>query len=302
MTLLKVKDKWYVQVMSKGNIYTAGQGFAKKEDGLEAQTLLKSKLRKPAFKAKHVIFYTLWVEYLNYLKETHSKGYYDSTRYTGNKYFKKWFEKSILYLNSSELLAHLVERRKLSSAQSANREFDILRTFFNWCTQMGYLDENPILGLAKFPISSKVMRGPEQPDIVGRKLTRSTISKEIVQYLQESDPIIINKNFKENVLKALGEVANGLKNDFPKVVPDAHKICENCQSIFIYEIDYQNPLTKEKLESYAQFWFDLDSYNWQLFLYLIDKYDIMLFEKSKGSILNKRLINLSDYFYAARMK
>jgi hypothetical protein len=130
-----------------------------------------------------------------------------------------------------------------------------------------------------------------------------TLSQEIVSYLKKKDEKVNFRNFRDSVLSTIledEETSLDIDEDFrvfiPDRRPDAYKICKSCRTIFLYEIDDQNPITEEKLMDYAQFWFILDSYNWTLMLYLMDKYDLMFFKKS-GRIQQKRMIDLKEFFY-----
>jgi len=71
------------------------------------------------------------------------------------------------------------------------------------------------------------------------------------------------------------------------LIPDGYKICEECQTITVYEVEDTNPLTISKLEKYVHLWLSLDSCFWVLLLCVVDRYGH-----------NRRWIDLCDCFYA----
>jgi hypothetical protein len=121
------------------------------------------------------------------------------------------------------------------------------------------------------------------------------ISYEIIDKLKATEPNIQRKYFKKKVIEALKtEDALGI-SEFPLRVPDAYKICKFCRAIFIYEIDRYSPTIEKKLREYAELWFTLDYYEWDLILFVIDIHAIDYYVLS-GEILKKE-INLEKYFY-----
>jgi len=170
MSVWKYKDHWYCQVMHLGKYYRGGKGYDKKEEAMEAQAQIKYKLKITRTLSKtHVTsqdnsFEPLWKRYLIHCEAYNSKAWFDAKRYIGSKYFRKWFNEDITQIMPADIEAHLVERKGLS-ARSANLDFEILRNFYRWCVEMGFLDKSPMLYLRKFPLAKKIRVIPTREDV-----------------------------------------------------------------------------------------------------------------------------------------
>jgi integrase len=170
MAIWKYKDHWYVKVMHLGQYYRGERGYDKKEEAMEAQAQIKYKLkltrrlsRTPAI-IQDNLFGLLWNQYLKHCEAYNSKAWFDAKRYIGSRYFPKWFHEDITQIMPADIETHLVERKNLS-ARSANLDFEILRNFFRWCVDMGFIDRSPMGPLRKFPLSKKQKVIPTKADI-----------------------------------------------------------------------------------------------------------------------------------------
>jgi len=63
----------------------------------------------------------------------------------------------------------------------------------------------------------------------------------------------------------------GLVNQH-RIIPDAYLIEKSASTVYLFEIEDTNPLTANKLRKLSEIWFRLDSIDWEMRVFLVDRY------------------------------
>lgn len=99
--------------------------------------------------------------------------------------------------------------------------------------------------------------------------------------LVTTDPRIERFGFSRALIGALADAAcvtradvvagRGPRGSSFGVVPDAFRIDREAREAHVYEVEVTAPMTSEKLELYADMWFELDCEGWGLHLTSVDR-------------------------------
>jgi|SRR5215831_9722632 len=106
-----------------------------------------------------------------------------------------------------------------------------------------------------------------------------TFSKLCAGWLLRLDPRMQVKGFARDLCKAIAETyskgeAEDLKEliDENRIIPDSHLIDKKLRTIYLFEIEDTNPISADKLRKLSEIWFQLDCLDWEMRVFLIDRY------------------------------
>lgn len=57
-----------------------------------------------------------------------------------------------------------------------------------------------------------------------------------------------------------------------RIIPDAFLIDKSASTVYLFEIEDTHPLTADKLRKLSEIWFRLDSIEWEMRVFLVDRY------------------------------
>ncbi|RYZ20060.1 MAG: hypothetical protein EOO16_17970 [Chitinophagaceae bacterium] len=57
-----------------------------------------------------------------------------------------------------------------------------------------------------------------------------------------------------------------------RIIPDAYLIDKSACTVYLFEIEDTNPLTADKIRKLSEIWFRLDSIDWEMRVFLVDRY------------------------------
>lgn len=106
-----------------------------------------------------------------------------------------------------------------------------------------------------------------------------TFSKIGAAWLLNLDSRMRTKGFTKELCSAVGEI-NGKYDKMElsgllklhRIIPDAYLIDKAIKAIYIFEIEDTNPLSADKLRKMSEIWFRLDSIDWEMRVFLVDRY------------------------------
>ena len=105
-----------------------------------------------------------------------------------------------------------------------------------------------------------------------------TFSKLCAVWLLTLDPRMQKNGFAKSLcdairLKSEGE-ASDLKDlvDENRIIPDAYVVDKDRSIAYLFEIEDTNPISAVKLRKLSEIWFRLDSIDWEMRVFLIDRY------------------------------
>lgn len=103
-----------------------------------------------------------------------------------------------------------------------------------------------------------------------------TFSKVVLNWLLAKDKRILTAGFGKNLIEAIGnsEDQKELKAllSSNRIIPDAYFIEKERKMVFLFEVEDTNPISAEKLRKLSEIWFRLDSLDWEIRVFLIDRY------------------------------
>jgi len=103
-----------------------------------------------------------------------------------------------------------------------------------------------------------------------------TFSKVVLNWLLKKDQRIMTTGFKNSFIDAIDSEVNkeelaALLSD-KRIIPDAYLIDHEKKTAFLFEVEDTNPISADKLRKLSEIWFFLDSINWEVRVFLIDRY------------------------------
>lgn len=105
-----------------------------------------------------------------------------------------------------------------------------------------------------------------------------TFSKLCAAWLLNLDPRMRVKGFAKDLCAAVSRDSSGEAEDLKaliaenRIIPDAHLIDLKKRTAYLFEIEDTNPLSANKLRKLSQIWFRLDCLDWEMRVFLIDRY------------------------------
>lgn len=105
-----------------------------------------------------------------------------------------------------------------------------------------------------------------------------TFSKLCAAWLLNLDPRMQVKGFAKDLCAAIRRDSPGEAEDLKelisenRIIPDAHLIDQIKRTVYLFEIEDTNPLSANKLRKLSLIWFRLDAIDWEMRVFLIDRY------------------------------
>jgi len=106
-----------------------------------------------------------------------------------------------------------------------------------------------------------------------------TFSKLGAAWLLNTDPRMQLKGFAQQLCKAIScDCGAGEAQDLReliagnRIIPDACLIDREQRAVYLFEIEDTHPLKPEKLRKLSAIWFRLDCLDWELRVFLVDRY------------------------------
>jgi integrase len=174
--------KWCYEFVHKKKRH-CGYGFKNKRHALTEEKSHRERLVK--IKAD-ITFCDLCTLYLEHSNAFNSAEWAKTKKWILEKYFKKWEPLLVRKIDKEMVENHMIERKKQVSALTANRDFDILNTMFNFAVEREYLDINPCRRIRKLPqVQKKRMYLPSREDIL-KVMHATTPQRRAMIVLQQS--------------------------------------------------------------------------------------------------------------------
>jgi len=105
-----------------------------------------------------------------------------------------------------------------------------------------------------------------------------TFSKLCAAWLLNLDSRMRVKGFARDLCAAVSRDSEGEAEDLKELIaenrifPDAHLIDVKKRTVYLFEIEDTNPLSANKLRKLSHIWFRLDSIDWEMRVFLVDRY------------------------------
>ena len=174
--------KWcYEFVYKKKRL--CGYGFKNKRTALAEERNHKERLVK--IKAD-ITFEELCTLYLDYCKAYNTEDWYRVKKWTLKKQFNKWEPLLVRKIDKELIETHMIGRKRLVSAMSANRDFDILKTMFSFAVEREYLDINPCRRIRKLPEAQKKKQYVPLREDIAKVVLAATPQRRAMIVLQQS--------------------------------------------------------------------------------------------------------------------
>jgi len=108
---------------------------------------------------------------------------------------------------------------------------------------------------------------------------RLSFSKLSTAWLLGLDPRMKVKAFAKNLCAEVSRVNFELDGEElrhlvsrHRIIPDAYLIDSDRKVVYLFEVEDTHPLTADKLRKLSEMWFRLDSIDWEMRVFLIDRY------------------------------
>jgi hypothetical protein len=105
-----------------------------------------------------------------------------------------------------------------------------------------------------------------------------TFSKLCAVWLLTLDPRMQIKGFAKSLCAAIRRDSEGEASDLKvlikknQIIPDAYVVDKDKSALYLFEIEDTNPISAAKLRKLSEIWFRLDSIDWEMRVFLIDRY------------------------------
>ena len=124
--------------------------------------------------------------YLDYCKAYNTEDWYRVKKWTLKKQFNKWEPLLVRKIDKELIETHMIERKRLVSAMSANRDFDIVKTMFSFAVEREYLDMNPCRRIRKLPEAQKKKQYVPLREDIAKVVLAATPQRRAMIVLQQS--------------------------------------------------------------------------------------------------------------------
>lgn len=103
-----------------------------------------------------------------------------------------------------------------------------------------------------------------------------TFSKIVLCWLLKKDSRICTTEFSKSLINSMEydidkEELSGLLST-NRIIPDAYLIQEEIKTVFLFEVEDTHPIPPDKLRKLSEIWFRLDSLDWEMRVFTIDRY------------------------------
>ncbi|MCG8632207.1 MAG: site-specific integrase [Desulfobacterales bacterium] len=164
---------WRYDFTRKGIRYTQS-GYKTKRDAKKAEAQKREELDSPMMQLEEMtaltdmVFLNLVNKRLDHMQAYNSQSHYKDQTYLAKRWVRQWGKMRCSQITLEMVEHHLLNRRRETSASTANHDLRNLRALFNFGLhpKRRWIMTNPTAGIEFFPVEKRIKYVPPKEDVL----------------------------------------------------------------------------------------------------------------------------------------
>ena len=164
----KKRRRWRYRFVRNGEVYQ-GHFLKTKKEAIQAEAERRRDLNNPELLRKtptDITFLDLVNERLDYVREYDQEKHYQDVLYHARRWIDLWGDLMCSQFIPALIRDYILERKKETSPETANKDLRLLRSFFNYGVEQEWIFKNPAKKVDFLPIKKKRKKPPPKEDIL----------------------------------------------------------------------------------------------------------------------------------------
>lgn len=176
---------WRFDFMIEGIRHTQ-TWFKTKQEAKTAENQRREEVKQGSQKKTRLDFVLLLEKRLEYIKAYHSIYHFKMNLIASKKWSKRWGLIKCDEFNMEMIQSYLIDRKKETSAYTANMDLRYLRATFNFGIKQNLIEDNPTKNISFFPVQKKNKYIPSKEDIAKVLLNTNYETREYLIAISET--------------------------------------------------------------------------------------------------------------------